>query len=184
MWCYTGDLKYGLVWILNGQKRLCCKWSGFQMGSKIRKPDHLRSRQMAANLSRTIWNPNKNVQILNGLVFKWLVLGIYKNKKEGVKSWRVCILIVLVKMRAFNIWNTPNANWLQNSVRRKYCRNGRGWHSYPTHGIHSQRIHSTVGLCVHLFLAVWVAHPHKLTWNCSRDKIKFFSTTVGIWITN
>ena len=27
---------------------------------------------------------------------------------------------------AFNNWNTPNANWLQDSVNGEYCRNGRG----------------------------------------------------------
>ena len=40
-----GDLKYGLVWILNGQKRLVCKWSGFRKVSEIRKLDHLKSGQ-------------------------------------------------------------------------------------------------------------------------------------------
>ena len=29
-------------------------------------------------------------------------------------------------MGVFNIWNTPNAYWLQNSMRGEYCRNGRG----------------------------------------------------------
>ena len=37
-------------------KRLVCKWSGFQMGSEIWKPNHLKSGQMAASLSKTIWN--------------------------------------------------------------------------------------------------------------------------------
>ena len=36
------------------------------MGSKIRKPKHLKSRQMGAILLKTIWNPEKNVRILNG----------------------------------------------------------------------------------------------------------------------
>ena len=34
-----------------GQKRLCCKWSGFGMGSEIRKPNHLKSGPMASILS-------------------------------------------------------------------------------------------------------------------------------------
>ena len=46
------------------------------------------------------------------------------------KSLRECILKGLVKIGAFNIWNTPNANWLQNSLRGEYCRNGRGWHIF------------------------------------------------------
>ena len=51
---YSGDLKYGLVRILNGKKRLGCKWSESQMGSEIRKPNHLKSGQTAAILSKTI----------------------------------------------------------------------------------------------------------------------------------
>ena len=31
---------------------------------------------------------------------------------------------------AFIIWNTPNANWIQNSVNVEYCRDGRGWHIF------------------------------------------------------
>ena len=38
----------------------------FLMGFEIRKPDHLKSWHMAAILSKTIWNPNKNFWILNG----------------------------------------------------------------------------------------------------------------------
>ena len=61
------------------------------MGSEIRKPYHLQSRQMAAILSKAslmplginaTWiciyhNPDKNVQILDGLVFKWLGLWLW-----------------------------------------------------------------------------------------------------------
>ena len=32
---------------------------GFWMGSEILKPSYLKSRQMAAILSQTIWNPDK-----------------------------------------------------------------------------------------------------------------------------
>ena len=42
------------------------------IGSEIRKPNHLKYGQTAAILSETIWNLDKNVPILNGLVFKWL----------------------------------------------------------------------------------------------------------------
>ena len=42
------------------------------------------------------------------------------------KSWSeyttcITIMIGLVKKRAFNIWNTPNANWLQNYMMGEYC---------------------------------------------------------------
>ena len=40
---------------------------------KSRKPNHFKLRQMAAILSKNILNPDKNVKILNGSVFKWLV---------------------------------------------------------------------------------------------------------------
>ena len=36
------------------EKRLGFEWSGFQMGSEIRKPKHLESGQMAAILSKNI----------------------------------------------------------------------------------------------------------------------------------
>ena len=63
---YSENLKSRLVWILNGTKRLGCKWSGFWMGSAFRKPNHLKCRQMSAISSKTIWNLDKNVQISNG----------------------------------------------------------------------------------------------------------------------
>ena len=44
------------------------------MRSEIWKPNHLKLGQKAAILSQTICNLDKNVQILNGLVFKWLEL--------------------------------------------------------------------------------------------------------------
>ena len=51
------------------QRRLGCKWSGFWMGSEIRKLNHLKSGQMANILSKTIWNLDRNVQFLNGWEF-------------------------------------------------------------------------------------------------------------------
>ena len=45
------------------KKRLGCKWSGFWMWSEIQKPNHLKSTQMAAILSKTIWNLDKNIRI-------------------------------------------------------------------------------------------------------------------------
>ena len=45
---------------------LDCKWSRFWMASELQKPNHLKSGQMAVILSKTIWNPDKNVWILNG----------------------------------------------------------------------------------------------------------------------
>ena len=41
------------------------RWSGFSMGSGIRKPNHVKSGQMATILSKAIWNLDKNVQISN-----------------------------------------------------------------------------------------------------------------------
>ena len=61
---YSGDLKSDLVWILIGPKEV-----GFWMGSEIWKPNPLKSGQMAAIMSKTFWNLDKNVRILNGLVF-------------------------------------------------------------------------------------------------------------------
>ena len=66
------DLKSGLVWIkwiLNGQKEV-----GLQIKSETRKPNHLKSRQIDAILSKTIWNLDKNVRIFNGPDFEWLKL--------------------------------------------------------------------------------------------------------------
>ena len=63
---YSRNLKSGLVWISNIEKRLCCKWSKFWMGSAIWKPNHLKSGQMAFVFSKTIWNLDKNVRFSNG----------------------------------------------------------------------------------------------------------------------
>ena len=52
------------------KKRLVCKCSGFQMGSEVWKPDHLKNGQLATILSKTIWNLDKIVLILNVPVFK------------------------------------------------------------------------------------------------------------------
>ena len=68
---YSGDLKSG-CWMV--QKRLGCKWSGFPIESAIPKHNHLKYRPMAAIWSKTIWNLDKNVWILNDLVFKCLGL--------------------------------------------------------------------------------------------------------------
>ena len=53
---WSGDLKSRFVWISNGLKEVGMQ-SGFQMGSEIQKPSHLKSGQMGAILSKTIWNP-------------------------------------------------------------------------------------------------------------------------------
>ena len=67
---YSGYLKRGSSEFQMVKKGLVCKWSGFWTVSEIQKPDHLKSRQMAAILSKTISNLDKNVLISNGLVFK------------------------------------------------------------------------------------------------------------------
>ena len=56
------------------QNRLGGKWSGFWMGSEIRKPSHLKYGQMATNLSKNFWNPDKNARILNSLIVECLRL--------------------------------------------------------------------------------------------------------------
>ena len=40
------------------KKRLACRWSGTecQMGSEIRKPDHLKTNQISCHIVLTIWN--------------------------------------------------------------------------------------------------------------------------------
>ena len=51
---YSGDLKSGLVWITNDRERLGCNCSRFQLGSEIWTPNHLKSVQMTAILSKNI----------------------------------------------------------------------------------------------------------------------------------
>ena len=63
---YSGDLKLGLVWIFNVQKEVGLQMVWISMGSEIRKLNYLKSGHMAASLSKPIWNPYKNVRILNG----------------------------------------------------------------------------------------------------------------------
>ena len=56
----------------------------------------------------------------------------YKNVKERFNAMNFARELESVcfdrpcKNGAFNIWNTPNANWIQDSVNGEYCRNGRG----------------------------------------------------------
>ena len=47
----TVDLKPKLSRFQMVEKRLACKWYGFQMGYKIQNPGHLKPRQMAPTLS-------------------------------------------------------------------------------------------------------------------------------------
>ena len=56
------------------KKRLVCKWLKFWIASEIWKPDHLKSGEMAAILLKTIWNPDNNIKILKGSIFKLLGL--------------------------------------------------------------------------------------------------------------
>ena len=50
--------KFAHIWIIiKGSEiwpRLGCKWSGFRMESEIRKPNHLKYRQMSTILSKTL----------------------------------------------------------------------------------------------------------------------------------
>ena len=65
----SGDLKSWLVWISKVEKRLGYKWSRFWMGSEIWKPNHLKSKQMTAIMSKTIWNLDKIVWYSDTNVF-------------------------------------------------------------------------------------------------------------------
>ena len=62
-------------------------------------------------------------------------LRTYKNEKQGVNAINFVWKLESVyfdrswQNRAFDIWNTPNANWLQDSVIGEYCRNG-SWVTY------------------------------------------------------
>ena len=71
---------YSGFWMV--KKRLGCKRSGFQMGSEIRKPNPLKYGRMAAILSKTIWNPDKNVH------FEWSGLWMVGTIAMAiVKAW-------------------------------------------------------------------------------------------------
>ena len=48
-----------------------CKWSRLQMGSELLKPEHLKSRKMAAYIVKKHVKSGKNVLILKSLFFKW-----------------------------------------------------------------------------------------------------------------
>ena len=66
-------------------KKLGFKWSGFWLGSEIRKPSHLNLDKFP-QFSKTIWNPDKNIWSLNGLVFEWfgfLMVGNIAIAKAG-----------------------------------------------------------------------------------------------------
>ena len=65
MWYNKSQLEDDTMGILNPDK------DEFRMGSEIWKPNHLKSGQMAAILSKTIGNSDKNVQISNGLDQKY-----------------------------------------------------------------------------------------------------------------
>ena len=67
------------------QKRLACKWSGFRIGSEIRKPNHLKTDQNGRHLVFTIWHTDFLVRILNGPVFKWLKTNHLKSDLQKVR---------------------------------------------------------------------------------------------------
>ena len=66
---YSGDLKSGIVWISNGKKEV-----GLQKVHGIwnLEAQPLEIQTNGSHFVKTIWNPDKNVQILNGTVLKWL----------------------------------------------------------------------------------------------------------------
>ena len=85
---YSGDLKSGLDWILNGTKRgWVASGPDFEWNLKTGRPSILKSGQIAAILSKTICNLDRKVQILNGLVFKCLGLWLQPQlKRDHLKS--------------------------------------------------------------------------------------------------
>ena len=71
---YSGDLKSGLVWILVGQKEVGLQMARFLDGNWNPEAQTSEIHTNVRHLSKIIWNLDKNVQILNGPVFKWLRL--------------------------------------------------------------------------------------------------------------
>ena len=71
---YNGDLKSGLVWIFYGQKEIALQKVWILNGIWNPEAQPLKSGQLAAVLSKTIWNQDKNLPILNVPVFEWLGL--------------------------------------------------------------------------------------------------------------
>ena len=74
---YSGDLKSGQVQILNGQKEIGLQtvWILNRIWNPEAWPFEICTK--ATILSETIWNLDRNVQILNGLVFEWLGPKLY-----------------------------------------------------------------------------------------------------------
>ena len=64
LWFKSWDLKSGLVQFQMPKRGWFANGSNFKYD--------LKYKQMTPNLPKTIWNPNKNVWILNGPVFEWL----------------------------------------------------------------------------------------------------------------
>ena len=87
---YSEDLKSICVRIPNGWKDLVCKYSWFQIGPEIQKPEDLKSLQMATILPKNIWNLNKN---LNGLDFQWL--GLFRGDVISLWVWGTPQLILI-----------------------------------------------------------------------------------------
>ena len=63
---------------------------------------------------------------MNDLTLTKRLTKVPLTKTFEVKKQRFKVLSVFGTSMAFNIWNTPYANWLQDSVNGEYCRNGRG----------------------------------------------------------
>ena len=132
------------IWNLDSSRflivknRMVCKWYGFQKGSKIQKPDHLKSGQMVAIVSKTIWNPDKDVQILNGWDYSYRKsYGPFENrtilKSDLQKSrfWMVGFQILAVFLPWWNLlsgqhslsllFNTGSVGLKQEKVIIKIC---------------------------------------------------------------
>ena len=64
-WMCSRDLQFGYAHISKAKKRSVCKWSGFQVGSEIQKPNHLKTNHKGWHLVFAIWNLHYLLQILN-----------------------------------------------------------------------------------------------------------------------
>ena len=97
------------------EKRSVWKWYRFQIGSENRKPDHLKSRQMAAILSKTVWSLDKNAWILNGLVFQ--MVGKVQICKGPISDSHCTVGIRLTDVSGNRMVETcPIAEWSGNRM--------------------------------------------------------------------
>ena len=69
---YSGDLKSGLVWILNGQKEVGLQMVQISNGIWNPEAQLFEIQTNGRHFVKTFWNLDKNIQILNGPVFEMI----------------------------------------------------------------------------------------------------------------